>query len=158
MLTMTRERSSASSTVLANTLGTSGLLAVVLGTFLPWLRSGEVRRNSYASFGVLSRLVGFHGPGEIATRLWPLIAMCCAGVVVAAVAGWQRVAAVLGLATAGWSGAVACAVLLRRGDGEVHVVTVGPAVTITGAAVVLAAAILTLSSQFRQPHVQGNRR
>jgi hypothetical protein len=46
MLTMTRERSSASSTVLANTLGTSGLLAVVLGTFLPWLRSGEVRRNS----------------------------------------------------------------------------------------------------------------
>jgi hypothetical protein len=155
MLTMTSERSS---TTLAYAVGAAGLVGVLLGTFLPWLRSGDVLRNSYASFGVLNRLIGFHGVSEFAVRAWPLIGLCCAGVVVAAVAASRRVAAVLALVTAAWSAAVASAVLLHHGDAGVSVVALGPAVTLIGDAAVLLAASLTLMFQFRQSQTQGDRR
>ncbi|HYU66325.1 MAG TPA: hypothetical protein VEK09_06195, partial [Jatrophihabitantaceae bacterium] len=133
---MTSERSS---TTLAYSVGAAGLVGVLLGTFLPWLRSGDVLRNSYASFGVLNRLIGFHGVSDLAVRVWPLIGLCCAGVVVAVVAASRRVAAVLALVTAGWSAAVASVVLLHHGDAGVSVVAVGPAVTLIGDAAVLLA-------------------
>jgi len=155
MLTMTSERSS---TTLAYSVGAAGLAGVLLGTFLPWLRSGDVLRNSYTSFGVLNRLIGFHGVSDLAVRAWPLIGLCCAGVVVAVVAASRRVATVLALVTAGWSAAVASAVLLHHGDAGVSVVAVGPAVTLIGDTAVLLAASLTLMFQFRQSQPQGDRR
>ena len=155
MLTMTSERTS---TTLAYSAGAVGLVGVLLGTFLPWLRSGDVLRNSYASFGVLNRLIGFHGVSDLAVRAWPLIGLCCAGVVVAVVAASRRVATVLALVTAGWSAAVASAVLLHHGDAGVSVVAVGPAVTLIGDTAVLLAASLTLMFQFRQSQPQGDRR
>jgi hypothetical protein len=155
MLTMTSERSS---TTLAYSVGAAGLTGVLLGTFLPWLRSGDVLRNSYAAFGVLNRLIGFHGVSEFAVRAWPLIGLCCAGVVVAVVAASRRVGTVLALVTAGWSAAVASAVLLRHGDAGVSVVAVGPAVTLIGDVAVLLAASLTLMFQFRQSQTQGDPR
>jgi hypothetical protein len=157
MLTVTSGRSS-TSTTLAYVGGAIGLIAVVLGTFLPWLQSGDVRRNSYASFGVLQRLVGFHGASEIAIRVWPLIGLCCAGVVVAAIATWHRVATVLALGTAAWSGVVAGTVLLHHADVGVSVVALGPVVTLIGDAAVLLAATLSLIIQYRQSHMQGNSR
>jgi hypothetical protein len=155
MLTMTSERPS---TTLAYSVGAAGLVGVLLGTFLPWLRSGDVRRNSYASFGVLRRLVGFHGLSEIAVRVWPLIGLCCAGVVVAVVAASRRIAMVLAVVTAGWSAAVASTVLLHHGDVGVTVVVLGPAVTLIGDAAVLLAAALTLILQSGQSRTQGDRR
>ncbi len=155
MLTMTSERTS---TTLAYSVGAAGLVGVLLGTFLPWLRSGDVLRNSYTSFGVLNRLIGFHGVSDLAVRAWPLIGLCCAGVVVAVVAASRRVATVLALVTAGWSAAVASAVLLHHGDAGVSVVAVGPAVTLIGDTAVLLAASLTLMFQFRQSQPQGDRR
>src|SRR4051812_13154865 len=129
---------------LACAVGAAGLFVLVLGTFLPWLRSGDVRRNSYASFGVLGRLIGFHGITGFAIRIWPLLGLCCAAVVMAVVVRWHRVAAVLGLVTAAWSAAVACAVLMRDGAAGVTAVAVGPFVTIGGDVAVGVAAILTL--------------
>ena len=155
MLTMTSERTS---TTLAYSVGAAGLVGVLLGTFLPWLRSGDVLRNSYTSFGVLNRLIGFHGVSEFAVRAWPLVGMCCAAVVVAAVAASRRVATALAVVTAGWSAAVASAVLLHHGDAGVSVVAVGPAVTLIGDTAVLLAASLTLMFQFRQSQPQGDRR
>jgi len=155
MLTMTSERTS---TTLAYSVGAAGLVGVLLGTFLPWLRSGDVLRNSYTSFGVLNRLIGFHGVSDLAVRAWPLIGLCCAGVVVAVVAASRRGATVLALVTAGWSAAVASAVLLHHGDAGVSVVAVGPAVTLIGDTAVLLAASLTLMFQFRQSQPQGDRR
>jgi len=155
MLTMTSERSSST---LAYSVGAAGLVGVLLGTFLPWLRSGDVLRNSYASFGVLNRLIGFHGVSDLAVRAWPLIGLCCAGVVVAAVAASRRVATVLAVVTAGWSAPVASAVLLHHGDAGVSVVALGPAVTLIGDAAVLLAASLTLMFQFRHSQTQGDRR
>ena len=155
MLTMTPERSS---TTLAYSVGAGGLVGVLVGTFLPWLRSGYVLRTSYASFGVVGRLIGFHGASEIAVRAWPLIGLCCAGVVVAVVAVSRRVATLLALVTVAWSAAVASAVLLNDGDAGVRVVALGPAVTLIGDAAVLVAASLTLLFQFRQSQTQGDRR
>jgi hypothetical protein len=154
---MQSERPALSPRALAYGIGASGLLAVVLGTFLPWLRSGEVQRNSYASFGTLGRLVGFHGPSEVALRVWPLLGLCCAAVVLTVVATWHRTAATLALVVAGWSAAVGCAVLIRHDDSGVSVVALGPIVTVAGDAAVVLAAILVLVSSSRRPSTQRSR-
>ena len=154
---MTSERTPVSPRAFAYALGAAGLVAVVLGTFLPWLRSGEVQRNSYASFGLLGRLVGFHGPTEVAIRLWPLLGLCCAAIVLTVVVTWHRTAATLALVTAGWSAAVGCAVLIRHDESGVSVVTLGPLVTVAGDAAVVLAAVITLISYNRPPSAQRSR-
>jgi hypothetical protein len=155
MLTVTFERPS---TTLAYSVGAAGLVGVLLGTFLPWLQSGDVRRNSYSSFGVLRRLIGFDGVSEIAVRVWPLIGLCCAGIVVAVATASRRIATALTLVTASWSAAVAGTVLLHHGDAGVTVVDLGPIVTLIGDAALLLAASLTLIFQSRQSQLQGDRR
>jgi hypothetical protein len=128
-------------------LGAAGLLTMVLGTFLPWLRSGEVRRNSYASFGLLRRLIGFHGAPETLLRAWPLLGAVCAVVVVLAAAGLLRVAALLALVVSAWAAAVSDAALARQPTAGVRVENLGPIVTITGAVLTAAAAIVILVSR-----------
>jgi len=128
-------------------LGAAGLVTMVLGTFLPWLRSGEVQRNSYASFGVLRRLIGFHGAAEMLLRGWPLLGAVCALVVVLAVAGLLRVAAVLALVVAAWAAAVAGGALAHQPAAGVRVESLGPIVTITGTVGITAAAIVILISR-----------
>ena len=51
-----------------------GGAAAVLGTFLPWLRSGAVDRSSYEVFDLVERL-GFAPDGWFGwmLRLWPLV-------------------------------------------------------------------------------------
>jgi hypothetical protein len=80
------------SALTAQAVGGVGLVVAVIGTFLPWLRSGDVRRNSYTSFGLLQRLIGFHGVGEVLIRGWPLFGALSAAVVLVAVAGLHRTA------------------------------------------------------------------
>jgi len=128
-------------------LGAAGLLTMVVGTFLPWLRSGEVRRNSYASFGVLRRLIGFHGVPEALVRGWPLLGAACALVVVVAAAGLLRAAALLALVVAAWAAAVSGGAVGREPAANVRVERLGPIVTITGAVATAAAAIVILVSR-----------
>jgi hypothetical protein len=130
-------------------LGAAGLLTMVVGTFLPWLRSGEVRRNSYASFGVLRRLIGFHGPAETLVRGWPLLGAACALVVVLAAVGLLRTAALLALVVAAWAAAVSGGAVGREPAAGVRVERLGPIVTITGAVATAAAAIVILVSRVR---------
>ena len=131
----------------AAAIGTAGLIITVVGTFLPWLHSGAVRRNSYASFGTLRRLIGFHGVAELLVRAWPLLGAVTAAVVVVAATGLRRTAAVLGGLVAAWAAAVAGGALARDPVGIVGVELVGPIVTLIGATAVLGAAILALTSQ-----------
>lgn len=128
-------------------LGAAGILTMVLGTFLPWLRSGDVQRNSYASFGVLRRLIGFRGAVETLLRGWPLLGAVCALVVVLAAAGLLRTAALLALVVAAWAAAVGGAALARPPAAGIRVERLGPIVTITGAAAITAAAIVILISR-----------
>lgn len=122
-------------------LGGAGLLTMVVGTFLPWLRSGDVQRNSYASFGVLRRLIGFHGAAEALVRAWPLLGAVSAAIVVLAAFGLLRAAALLALIVAAWAGAVSAGALARGPAPGVWIESIGPIVTIAGAAATAAAAI-----------------
>jgi hypothetical protein len=133
----------------AQAVGAAGLAVAVIGTFLPWLRSGDVRRNSYASFGVLRRLIGFHGVADVMIRGWPLLGAVSAAVVLVAVAGLHRTAGVLALATAAWALVVSSAALAHDPAAGIRVDPLGPAVTLTGATAAAAAAILTLITQVR---------
>ena len=133
----------------ATALGTAGLITTLVGTFLPWLQSGGVRRNSYTSFGVLRRLIGFHGAAEATIRIWPLLGVACAIVVLVALAGLWRSAAALGLLVAAWSATVAGGALARDPVGPVRVDLLGPIVTVLGSTATAAAAILTLIAQIR---------
>ena len=133
----------------AQAVGGAGLVVAVIGTFLPWLRSGDVRRNSYTSFGLLRRLIGFHGVAEVLIRGWPVLGVVSAGVVLLAVTGLHRTAGVLALAAAVWAMAVAIGALAQDPVAGIRVDPVGPAVTLTGATGAAVAAILTLIAQVR---------
>ncbi|HZE50496.1 MAG TPA: hypothetical protein VE074_13090 [Jatrophihabitantaceae bacterium] len=138
---------SAASTRIVPVLGVAGLVTALIGTFLPWLRSGQVHRNSYTSFGLLRRLIGFHGVAEVLIRAWPLLGMACALVVLVAVAGLLRAAALLALLVGAWSAAIAGGALAHDPVGNVRIDTLGPIVTVVGATTTITAAILTLISQ-----------
>lgn len=138
-------------------VGAAGLLTTVLGTFLPWLRSGEVQRNSYASFGVLRRLIGFHGAAEMLVLGWPLLGAASALIVVLAAVGLQRVAALLALLVAAWAAAVSGGALAREAAAGIRVERVGPIVTIAGAAAIAAAAIVILISPVWGGRTAGDR-
>lgn len=51
-----------------------GGIAAIVGTFLPWFRSGAVDRTSYELFDIVERL-GFAPDGTMGwlLRLWPLV-------------------------------------------------------------------------------------
>lgn len=118
-----------------------GLLAVVVGSFLPWVRSGEVLRSSFEVTG----LVGRFGPRdivllEVALTAWiavPLVCVVCLGLyavgLVRTGAGITTIVALL----AGTVGA-ATYVVGSGGSGAVSVVAAGPITTCLGGVVALA--------------------
>lgn len=66
---------------------TAGAVAILVGSFLPWLRSGRRGRSSYELYGLAERL-DFAG-GTLArglVALWPLVPLV---VVAAALAAWS---------------------------------------------------------------------
>lgn len=119
---------------------------LVIGTFLPWLDSGQARRNSYETGGALKRLLGLHGLAETAVSAWPLIALVCAAVVAIFAVGLRRSAALLAFLTALTSGVVAVAALQVDGNRFIRPVKLGPTVTLVGATAVVLAATLVLTS------------
>ena len=60
--------------LIGRVLATVGALVAIVGTFLPWLRSGERRRNSYDIFSLVDRL-GISQSSIVGwgVRLWPLV-------------------------------------------------------------------------------------
>ncbi len=59
-------------------IGGAGIVLVVVGSFLPWVVSGTVRRSSYAIVGILGRLgIGEDGPLGVLISAWPLIGVLC---------------------------------------------------------------------------------
>jgi hypothetical protein len=66
---------------------TAGAGTALVGTFLPWLRSGSVDRSSYEMLGSVERL-GFAPGGwvEWSVRLWPIVPLLF---VIAAISQWN---------------------------------------------------------------------
>jgi hypothetical protein len=62
-------------------LAIAGVGICVLGTLLPWLRSGERERSSYQLAGLGARLLG--GPASTLAHAWLVFPLVAAGAIVA---------------------------------------------------------------------------
>lgn len=78
-----------------------GASAVLIGTFLPWVRSGQVWRNSYAMWRSADRLgVVSSGPAQALMVLWFLLLVVMGGMLLALAFHHQRTAMVMAGAVA----------------------------------------------------------
>ncbi len=123
---------------MSGAIGATGGSAVALvGTFLPWLRSGARNRSSYTIFELVERL-GFAPGGVVAwsLRLWPLVPLLLVAVTVTAwsvVTRHVRWEVTMGVAVVAlvWVGGTAVALVLAPDVGLFRI-GVGPAVTLVG--------------------------
>lgn len=111
-----------------------GVLIVLLGALAPWGRSGRTDRSSFELVRIARRLDVLEGALATTAKLWLLAPIAVAVVVVAAMAGWAKLAGVTGTAVA--VAGVALAIAVRQSP---LVARWGLAVTMAGAAVVVVA-------------------
>ena len=129
-------------------IGGLGLVVLVVGTFLPWLRSGSVLRNSYQTVTVARRLTTLCDgvPGAV-TAAWPAVGITAAVSAVLYALGARRASAVTALLLAVVTGTIAtlAIVLLPASESTVRVIVAGPAVTLGGAVLALVGALTLLA-------------
>lgn len=125
----------------ADLLAALGLVLLAVGTFLPWLRSGTVDRNSYATGGALRRLVTPDGLVSGALTVWPFLSLACAAALALLLLGRSGYGLLLGGLAAAAAGTVAAVTLTVGGAGVVHPAALGPAVTALGSVLVLLIAL-----------------
>lgn len=128
---------------LGASVATAGLIVLVIGTFLPWLRSGDVLRDSYQSVGALHELVsGLNTTAGALLSAWPIVIPCCAVCVAGYALGLRRSAAVLGVILSAIVGTAAGVVAVQSGaESVVGPASTGPIVTLAGATIMLAGTI-----------------
>ncbi len=121
----------------------------VVGSLLPWVRTGGRRRHSYDLLALVERL-GFatDGIAAAALRWWPLVPLLAVGAVVAAWWGWPRAGGVLGVVAALYAGGTAVAVA-RAPAGRLVDIQLGPFVTIAGALALLGGSIAAIAEGAR---------
>jgi hypothetical protein len=140
----------AAATVLA--LGTA---VMVSGTFAPWLRSGQVTRDSYRTAGLLQRLLDIGGAAGAALDALPLLGLVCAISAVTFAVGWRRTAAGVLSALAVAMGALAVAALSAPSSSQVQVVPSGPLIVLIGAILSILAAVALVFTQGVDKHYRG---
>jgi hypothetical protein len=121
-----------------------GAAVTVVGSLLPWLRTGARRRNSYDALAVVER-IGFSPEGAAAQglRWWPIVPMLAATGVVVAWWGWRRPGGAVGALAGSYAGIIGVAVATADA-GEFVAIGPGPAVTALGGATLLAGSIATV--------------
>lgn len=132
-------------------LGVVGLVTAVVGTFLPWLRSGTVGRSSYEVIA-LRGFAGLDGvAGEVVRGVWvgltPL-AVCC---VLLWAVRFHRIAACAALVFGTIAGTVAALAAVQGGNEAalVGISAIGPVTTLGGAVLGVAGAITVLTAKSR---------
>jgi hypothetical protein len=135
-------RLAGASGALVPALGVAGLVTIVVGTFLPWLRSGRVLRNSYETDGAIRRLLVTDGIAHGALAIWPAVSLACAAIIALYTLGARGVGLALAVVTALVAAAVGIGALTAPRLGSLAVETSGPAVTLAGSILVLLAATL----------------
>ena len=117
-------------------LAGSGLVLVVVGSFLPWVISGTVSRSSYAIVGIVDRL-GVAPDGTVAflVELWPWFGALSVAPVIAGILRWWRVSGILCVLFGIVAAALSLGVLILAGGrgGTVRLAPIGPAVMAAGA-------------------------
>ncbi|EHR61806.1 hypothetical protein [Saccharomonospora cyanea] len=120
-------------------LAVVGLAVTVVGTFLPWLASGSVERDSYAAAAVIEHVL-VPGPAvELALRAWSGVVIATTlGVALIVLALW-RTAAVLTAMIGLTVGTVAAVVTVQVPDvaGLIRITPVGPVTATTGSVLAL---------------------
>lgn len=117
------------------------MAAMAVGTFLPWLRSGAVLRDSFQAAAALRDLVqGVPAATLTVPAVLPLCGLCVAGYPT----GLRRPAAALACLVAPAAGLVAGFALATEPSTLLAMAPAGPATTLAGAALLLAGAVTTL--------------
>lgn len=125
------------------------MTVLIAGTFLPWVVSGQVRRNIYQIAGVIKQLDALSGTPAVLVHALPFLGPACIVPVLVGVLGWQQSAGVLsviiGLLLSGGSIAI---LLLASGRSAMGVALdpVGPTTTAAGAVLLTAAGVFFILS------------
>lgn len=131
-----------------------GLTMAVVGTFLPWLRSGSVYRDSYATATAIDQLLSSDTNLGVLLRIWngapPAVTVC----VVLFVVGWWRTAAVPAAVLSISMGTVAALLTVQGADagGLVTITLPGPLTTTVGSALAFLGALGVLVTSRRKRH------
>lgn len=124
-----------------------GIVVLVVGTFLPWLRSGRISRNSYELAGVGVRRLQAADWVEAPLRAWPFLGPLWAVVLVLMILTRPRVAGWVAVVLSTVTGLVALGglfLVVRLDSAMLSGVVIGPLLTAAGAVVVLAASVAIL--------------
>jgi hypothetical protein len=121
-------------------LGGVGLVLVAVGTFLPWLRSGSVLRDSYESISAI-RTIGIirDSPLNLIIDAWtmtvPVITLCVA----AYAFGFRRSAATVAAVVAIFCGTIGAGAAVESSGDEASlgIAGAGPTVTFIGGVLAL---------------------
>lgn len=93
---------------LRSALSVTGCAVALLGTFLPWLRTGERVRSSYDLSSIARQLQVASSTGErLAITLWPVVPFCLLSAAVLLVMRCSSGARVFALGVSVYVGAVA---------------------------------------------------
>jgi hypothetical protein len=118
----------------------TGLVTVAVGTFLPWLRSGSVLRDSYESIAVVRTVGVLDGnPLTLVIDAWTLLIPISTVCLIAYALGFRRSSATTSAVVAIISGTVAGAATVVSGGEEIHlgISSIGPVTTFVGAVMTL---------------------
>jgi hypothetical protein len=130
--------------LIGQVMATIGGLVALVGTFLPWLRSGTRDRSSYEIFSLVDRL-GISQSSVVGwgLRLWPVVPFL---LVLAVTLEWFPrkwiTAAAVAVATI-YTGVVAVAVNMASSNSLITIEG-GPVVTLVGVVILAAATLVTL--------------
>lgn len=121
-----------------------GLVTVAVGTFLPWVVSGDVLRDSYESISVVRSLAVLDGgPLALVLDVWTFLIPMSTVCMVIYVAGFRRTAATIAAVIAIVSGTISGAATVLGGGEEIQlgISGTGPLATVVGAALTLAGVV-----------------
>jgi hypothetical protein len=121
--------------------GALGLLAVVIGTFLPWLHSGRASLNSYQAGGAVRRLIATSGVLDHLLALWPLLGSCCAVAVALFLVGLRTPAVMMAGGCALGAGSASVGALATGSSSYARAAATGPILTLIGATLVALAVL-----------------
>jgi len=131
-------------------LTAAGLVTVAVGTFLPWVISGTVLRDSYESIAIIRSVRLLDGsPLALVLDAWTLlIPVSTLGVVVYAL-GLRRSAATISALIAIIGGTIAGAASVSSGGEDVHlgISNAGPMTTLVGAVLTLSGVVCVFAGR-----------